>query len=200
MRVPRPCLMICRTEFRIVSTLLSPWFALYLLMVGNDLTSNRDHFLPLECSLLGSFQPSREMLLRFYALYKQATEGPCQSPRPPFYDVTNRAKWYVELRKNFCLSFFVSARLDREAYAAVHDMAREAAMEEYVGELKKVLLLLFSLCIGSSFLSYRLLKWCLWRPRYRNFLTNLGPFTNWLLRKVVDLVLNRRLIRCDQWL
>ena len=39
----------------------------------------------------GSFQPSNEMKLKFYAFYKQAREGPCVGTRPGFWDVV--ARW-----------------------------------------------------------------------------------------------------------
>ena len=41
----------------------------------------------------GPFQPSREMMLLFYGYYKQATEGPCTSPKPGFWDLVKKAKW-----------------------------------------------------------------------------------------------------------
>lgn len=41
----------------------------------------------------GSFQPSNEMMLKFYAFYKQATEGQCTAPKPNFWDVVKKAKW-----------------------------------------------------------------------------------------------------------
>uniref|UniRef100_A0A8C3TK58 Acyl-CoA-binding domain-containing protein 5 n=1 Tax=Catharus ustulatus TaxID=91951 RepID=A0A8C3TK58_CATUS len=34
----------------------------------------------------GSFQPTNEMMLKFYSFYKQATQGPCNIPRPGFWD------------------------------------------------------------------------------------------------------------------
>jgi len=37
------------------------------------------------------------MMLTFYGLYKQATEGPCQSPKPSFWDLIKKAKWYNSL-------------------------------------------------------------------------------------------------------
>lgn len=33
-------------------------------------------------------------LTPLYGLFKQATHGPCDVPRPAFYDVTGRSKWY----------------------------------------------------------------------------------------------------------
>jgi acyl-CoA-binding protein len=41
----------------------------------------------------GTFQPSNEMKLTFYGLYKQATVGPCKEPRPSMFYYVNRAKW-----------------------------------------------------------------------------------------------------------
>lgn len=38
----------------------------------------------------GSFQPSNEMKLKFYAFYKQTREGPCKADRPGFWDVVGR--------------------------------------------------------------------------------------------------------------
>uniref|UniRef100_A0A3P9HF39 ACB domain-containing protein n=1 Tax=Oryzias latipes TaxID=8090 RepID=A0A3P9HF39_ORYLA len=44
----------------------------------------------------GSFQPSDDMMLMFYSYYKQATAGPCDSPRPiGFWDSSSKAKWYL---------------------------------------------------------------------------------------------------------
>jgi len=45
-------------------------------------------------AVVGSFQPSYEMMLTFYGLYKQATNGRCTSSRPYMWDVVGRAKWY----------------------------------------------------------------------------------------------------------
>ena len=33
--------------------------------------------------------------LRFYALFKQATVGPCTVPKPGLLEFVNRAKWYI---------------------------------------------------------------------------------------------------------
>nr|XP_033787300.1 acyl-CoA-binding domain-containing protein 5 isoform X2 [Geotrypetes seraphini] len=67
----------------------------------------------------GSFQPSNEMMLKFYSFYKQATQGPCNVPRPGFWDPIGRYKW--------------------DAWNALGDMAREEAMIAYVEEMKKIL-------------------------------------------------------------
>ncbi|XP_076311546.1 acyl-CoA-binding domain-containing protein 5-like isoform X4 [Tachypleus tridentatus] len=67
----------------------------------------------------GPFQPSNELKLKFYSYFKQATEGPCSQPRPAFWDVINKTKW--------------------DAWHALGEMPREEAMENYVGELKKII-------------------------------------------------------------
>lgn len=41
----------------------------------------------------GPFQPSNEMLLKFYAYFKQATQGDCKTSKPSIFKVVERAKW-----------------------------------------------------------------------------------------------------------
>ncbi|KAM6088106.1 acyl-CoA-binding domain-containing protein 5 isoform 1-T2 [Chlamydotis macqueenii] len=67
----------------------------------------------------GSFQPTNEMMLKFYSFYKQATQGPCNVPRPGFWDPIGRYKW--------------------DAWSALGDMSKEEAMIAYVEEMKKIL-------------------------------------------------------------
>ncbi|KAM8802136.1 acyl-CoA-binding domain-containing protein 5 isoform 8-T11 [Rhynchonycteris naso] len=67
----------------------------------------------------GSFQPTNEMMLKFYSFYKQATEGPCKLSRPGFWDPTGRYKW--------------------DAWSSLGDMTKEEAMIAYVEEMKKIL-------------------------------------------------------------
>jgi acyl-CoA-binding protein len=76
----------------------------------------------------GSYQPSHELMLRFYAYFKQATEGPCVAPRPAFWEVVKKMKW--------------------EAWNKLGNMSREEAMNNYVEELKKVWAYSFSICYG----------------------------------------------------
>lgn len=66
----------------------------------------------------GSFQPSNEMMLKFYAFYKQATEGQCTAPKPNFWDVVKKAKW--------------------EAWHKLGGMSKEEAMCCYVDQLKTI--------------------------------------------------------------
>ncbi|XP_008051551.1 enoyl-CoA delta isomerase 2, mitochondrial isoform X2 [Carlito syrichta] len=37
--------------------------------------------------------PGNEVKLKLYALFKQATEGPCNMPKPGVFDFVNKAKW-----------------------------------------------------------------------------------------------------------
>ncbi|KAL7887678.1 hypothetical protein AOLI_G00053990 [Acnodon oligacanthus] len=67
----------------------------------------------------GSFQPSDEMMLKFYSYYKQATQGPCNIPRPGFWDPVGKAKW--------------------DAWHSLGDMPEEEAMTAYVDDLKLIL-------------------------------------------------------------
>ncbi|XP_033225229.1 acyl-CoA-binding domain-containing protein 4 [Belonocnema kinseyi] len=66
----------------------------------------------------GAYQPSNELMLRFYSYYKQATEGPCQNPKPAFWEVVKKAKW--------------------DAWMRLGNMSRMEAMNNYVDELKKI--------------------------------------------------------------
>ncbi|CAF0984020.1 unnamed protein product [Adineta ricciae] len=67
----------------------------------------------------GTFQPSNEMKLAFYGLYKQATLGPCQEVRPSIFNYVNRAKW--------------------DAWDKCRSMSKEAAMSGYIDEIRKIL-------------------------------------------------------------
>lgn len=66
----------------------------------------------------GPYQPSNDMLLTFYSLFKQATKGKCSERRPAFWDVVSRAKW--------------------DAWNRLGEMPKEVAMQKYVDELKKI--------------------------------------------------------------
>lgn len=91
-------------------------------------------YLNFQSLFIGSYQPSKDLLLRFYAYYKQATLGRNNQPKPNFWDVVNRAKW--------------------QAWENLGDMPKEQAMQEYVNELKKVI-------FNYSFLIIILISRCL---------------------------------------
>lgn len=65
----------------------------------------------------GPIQPSNEMRLKFYALFKQATHGPNDTSKPKFYQVVEGYKW--------------------DAWKKLGDMSKEEAMMSYIGELKQ---------------------------------------------------------------
>ncbi|KAJ8279248.1 hypothetical protein COCON_G00063140 [Conger conger] len=67
----------------------------------------------------GSVQPSEEMLLKFDSYYNQATQGPCDIPKPGFWDNVGKVKW--------------------EAWSSLGDMPKEEAMTAYVDEVKLIL-------------------------------------------------------------
>lgn len=66
----------------------------------------------------GTFQPSNELKLTFYGLYKQATVGPCVEPRPSIFNYVNRAKW--------------------DAWDKYRSMSKQEAMVAYIDEIRTV--------------------------------------------------------------
>ncbi|KAM8788195.1 enoyl-CoA delta isomerase 2 [Rhynchonycteris naso] len=56
--------------------------------------------------------PGNEVKLKLYALYKQATEGPCNVPKPGVFDFINKAKW--------------------DAWNALGSLPKETARQDYV--------------------------------------------------------------------
>ncbi|KAI5069897.1 hypothetical protein GOP47_0014240 [Adiantum capillus-veneris] len=65
-----------------------------------------------------STKMSNEVKLQFYALYKQATEGPCSSPQPPAFRLSARAKW--------------------NAWKGLGDLSPEEAMQRYIALLSEI--------------------------------------------------------------
>lgn len=57
-------------------------------------------------------------MLRFYSYFKQATDGPCKTRRPAFWDMVGKVKY--------------------DAWKRLGDMPREKAMEAYVDELRQI--------------------------------------------------------------
>ncbi|KAM7322821.1 hypothetical protein ACRRTK_018326 [Alexandromys fortis] len=56
--------------------------------------------------------PGNQVKLQLYALYKQATDGPCNVPKPGVFDLVNKAKW--------------------EAWNALGSLPQETARQNYV--------------------------------------------------------------------
>ena len=57
-------------------------------------------------------RPDNAILLKLYALYKQATQGDVSSPKPGFTDLVGRAKW--------------------DAWNALKGTAADDAMQRYI--------------------------------------------------------------------
>jgi diazepam-binding inhibitor (GABA receptor modulator, acyl-CoA-binding protein) len=64
-------------------------------------------------------RPSNEVLLELYSLFKQATEGDVQGKRPGLLDPKGRAKY--------------------DAWATRKGLGREAAMQQYVALVERLL-------------------------------------------------------------
>ncbi|XP_064556904.1 acyl-CoA-binding domain-containing protein 5 [Drosophila montana] len=67
----------------------------------------------------GPYQPSMSMMLKFYGLFKQASEGNCSPKKPPFWDVVGRAKW--------------------DAWNSNRNLSKEQAMQRYVESLQEII-------------------------------------------------------------
>lgn len=68
---------------------------------------------------------SDALLLKFYGLYKQATAGPCNAPKPSFFDRRGRAKWQA---------WKDAARLSaEEAQRQYVQLLTEASLHRYDG-------------------------------------------------------------------
>jgi acyl-CoA-binding protein len=68
----------------------------------------------------GPYKQSNAEKFRFYALHKQATVGPCNVPRPSWWNILGnaKAKW--------------------NAWDQLKEMSKEEAMTMYVEEFRKV--------------------------------------------------------------
>ena len=66
----------------------------------------------------GDFQPSNDMKLEFYALYKQATVGDAGGKRPGMMDFVSRAKY--------------------DAWAKLEGASKNQAMQQYIDKLAAV--------------------------------------------------------------
>jgi acyl-CoA-binding protein len=64
-------------------------------------------------------RPSNDTLLELYSLFKQATEGDVQGKRPGLLDIKGRAK--------------------HDAWAGRKGLGREAAMQQYVALVERLL-------------------------------------------------------------
>jgi len=66
----------------------------------------------------GDYKPPPDMMLRYYANFKQATVGACNITKPWAFDVVAKAKW--------------------DAWNNLANITKEEAMQNYVNELAQV--------------------------------------------------------------
>jgi acyl-CoA-binding protein len=66
----------------------------------------------------GDFQPSNDLKLEMYALYKQATEGDVSGKKPGMMDFINRAKY--------------------SAWEEVKGMSSDKAMQTYIDKIESL--------------------------------------------------------------
>jgi len=92
-------------------------------MSNEDASLNAKFDLAVECikslPAEGSFKPSYELMLNFYAFYKQATVGPCREAKPYAWDVKGRYKW--------------------DAWQKVSSLSSDEAKMKYVEQLAELL-------------------------------------------------------------
>lgn len=84
----------------------------------SELKAQFDQAVQLVRTAKGDFQPSNEMKLEFYALYKQATEGNVTGTRPGMLNFVERAKF--------------------DAWAKLQGMSKDTAMQQYVSKVNTV--------------------------------------------------------------
>ncbi|MGB1951930.1 MAG: acyl-CoA-binding protein [Marinobacter sp.] len=84
----------------------------------SDLKTQFDEAVNYIQSAEGDFQPSNEMKLEFYALYKQATAGDVSGKRPGMMDFVGRAKY--------------------DAWAELKGTSSDEAMQKYIDKLNSV--------------------------------------------------------------
>ncbi|XP_077987146.1 acyl-CoA-binding domain-containing protein 6-like [Glandiceps talaboti] len=83
---------------------------------GHELEDRFEHAAAHVRSIVGKLK--NDKLLYFYARFKQAKTGPCNTSRPGFFDFEGKQKW--------------------DAWKNLGDMDKEQAMMEYVSELLRV--------------------------------------------------------------
>lgn len=112
----------------------------------------------------GPFQTSDDMMLMFYSYYKQATQGPCNIPRPTsFWDTRGKAKWqFLHCKSQYVIHNLESSSHSRtavlskypscfnemptklklcavrDAWSSLGNMTKEEAMKNYVEDIQMV--------------------------------------------------------------
>ncbi|KAK6010159.1 acyl CoA binding protein, partial [Ostertagia ostertagi] len=83
----------------------------------------------------GPVTTSTDEKLAFYSFYKQATVGPCNTPKPSFWNVVEKFKWLVELFQETFMK--VHIKLSRDAWNNLGQMDPNEAKAAYVLRLLK---------------------------------------------------------------
>lgn len=84
----------------------------------SDLKNQFDEAVNLVRTAKGDFEPSNDMKLEFYALYKQSTEGDVSGKRPGMLNIVGRAKY--------------------DAWAKVKGLSKDAAMQKYIDNVNSL--------------------------------------------------------------
>lgn len=83
-----------------------------------DLKSQFEAAVQLVRTAEGKFQPSNDLKLEMYSLFKQATEGDVKGSRPGMLNFVERAKY--------------------DAWAKVKGMSKDSAMQAYVAKVEGI--------------------------------------------------------------
>lgn len=84
----------------------------------SDLKTKFDEAVKTVRTAEGDFEPSNEMKLEFYSLYKQATDGDVSGKRPGMLNIVGRAKY--------------------DAWAERKGMSKDDAMQEYINKVESL--------------------------------------------------------------
>lgn len=90
------------------------------------------HNLPHE----GPITTSTNERLAFYSLYKQATHGPCNTPKPPFWNVVDKFKWEAWNKLGAMKTEDAKAAYVQKLLKKITEVHKDYDMEEWMqGEL-----------------------------------------------------------------
>lgn len=127
---------------------------------GDELTVKFDKCVKHVQCIAGTLD--NETLLKCYSLYKQSLEGPCNTPKPSWYDMRGKAKWeawnslgnmdkndaknkYIELVLEISPDFtFDEAGSKSDSWVRVSSLAQEPTLDKNIcdfirnGDIKKV--------------------------------------------------------------
>ncbi|XP_053570672.1 enoyl-CoA delta isomerase 2 isoform X2 [Bombina bombina] len=90
------CTQVCRwlTLHRVVRTGNLAFTASHIHTTGRSMQESQEDFEKAQQNLkLLKKDPGNDVKLKLYALFKQAAQGPCNTPKPGMLDFVNKAKW-----------------------------------------------------------------------------------------------------------